>query len=109
LKSLSENQVIQKVEEIHFEKGPVTIVTCYGALAALNEGTACSRNIQPLLIIRFVAGDFEPSPPTNTHGQIPDMFGPRLAGLAMSLFVAALFIGSAVGPLSRSIMAGTIG
>jgi len=48
-------------------------------------------------------------PLTNTRGQIADMFGPRLAGLAMTLFVAALFIGSAVGPLIRRFVAETIG
>jgi hypothetical protein len=109
LKSSSENKVIQKMEEIHFEKGPVTIVTCYGALAVINAGAACSRNIQPLLIIRFIPGDFGSSPSTNTCGQIADMFGPRLAGLAMTLFVAALFIGSAVGPLIRRPVTEAIG
>jgi hypothetical protein len=88
------------------KKGPVT---CYGALAVINAGAACSRNIQPLFIIRLIPGDFGSSPPTNTRGQIADMFSPRLVGLAMTLFVAALFIGSAVGPLIRRFVAETIG
>jgi hypothetical protein len=37
------------------------------------------------------------------------MFGPRLAGLAMTLFVAALFIGSTVGPLIRRFVTETTG
>jgi hypothetical protein len=106
LKSSSESKVTQKMEEIHFEKGPVT---CYGALAVINAGAACSRNIQPFLIIRLIPEDFGSPLPTNTRGQIAGMFGPRLARPAVTLFVAALFIGSAVGPVIRRFVAETIG
>jgi hypothetical protein len=105
LKSSSESEVTQKMEEIHFEKGPVTC----GALAVINAGAACSRNIQPFLIIRLIPGDFGSPFPTNTRGQIAGMFGPRLARPAVTLFVAALFIGSAVGPVIRRFVAETIG
>jgi len=57
------------MEEIHSEKGPVTIVTCYGALAVINAGAACSRNIRPLLIIRLITGDFGSSLPAK-HSRI---------------------------------------
>lgn len=74
-----------------------------GALAIFNTGAACSQNIQTLHIIRCFAGAFGPSPLTNAGGRIADMFGQRLVGLAMSLFVTAPFIGPALGPIGGGV------
>ncbi len=77
----------------------IFIVT-YGAFTAFNAGVAGANNIETVLILRFFAGAFGASALTNPGGQIADMFGPRLMGLAMSLFIAAPFIGPAIGPVS---------
>lgn len=83
--------------------------TTYFALAAFNAGAAGPQNIQSLLVIRFFAGAFGSSPLTNAGGQIADMFGPDLVGLAMSLFVAAPFIGPALGPIIGGFLAESVG
>lgn len=80
-----------------------------GALSIFNTGAACSQNIQTLHIIRCFAGAFGPSPLTNAGGRIADMFGQRLVGLAMSLFVTAPFIGPALGPIGGGFMAEKVG
>lgn len=87
----------------------VVFVVTYGALAVLNAGAAVAPNIQSLLVIRFFAGAFGSSPLTNAGGQIADMYGPNLVGLAMSLFIIAPFIGPAVGPISGGFIADTGG
>ncbi len=91
-----------------YGRQPVFIST-YGALAVFNAGAAGAKNIQTLLVLRFFAGVFGSSPLTNAGGQISDMFGPRLVGLAMSLFVVAPFIGPALGPIIGGYIGETVG
>lgn len=81
----------------------------YGALTVFNAGAAGANSIEALLVTRFFAGVFGSSPLTNAGGQISDMFGPDLLGLAMSLFIAAPFIGPTVGPIIGGFMSETIG
>ena len=87
----------------------ILFVSTYFALAAFNAGAAGAQNIQTLLVIRFLAGAFGSSPLTNAGGQIADMFGADLVGLAMSLFVAAPFVGPALGPIIGGFLAETVG
>ncbi|KAL8735808.1 MAG: hypothetical protein Q9166_000672 [cf. Caloplaca sp. 2 TL-2023] len=91
-----------------YGRQPVFVST-YGALALFNAGAAGAKNIETLLILRFFAGVFGSSPNTNAGGQIADMYGPRLIGLAMSLFVVAPFIGPALGPIIGGYIGETVG
>ncbi|KAL2817059.1 major facilitator superfamily domain-containing protein [Aspergillus cavernicola] len=70
-----------------------------GGMASFFAGAAGARNIQTLLILRFLAGAFGSSPLTNAGGVISDMFTARHRGLALSLFAAAPFMGPAIGPV----------
>ena len=91
-----------------YGRQPVFVGT-YGALAVFNAGAAGAKNIQTLLVLRFFAGVFGSSPLTNAGGQIADMYGPRLVGLAMSLFVVAPYIGPALGPIIGGYIGETAG
>ena len=91
-----------------YGRQPVFIST-YGALAVFNSAAAGAANIQTLLVLRFFAGVFGSSPLTNAGGQIADMYGPGLVGLAMSLFVVAPFIGPALGPIIGGYIGETAG
>ena len=52
----------------------VTFALTYGALTVFNAGAAGSKNIETLLVLRFLAGSFGSSPLTNAGGVIADMF-----------------------------------
>lgn len=78
----------------------LVFVISYGAFTALNAGAAGSRDIQTLLVLRFLAGAFGSSPLTNAGGQIADMFNASERGLAMGLFSLAPFLGPTLGPIA---------
>lgn len=75
-----------------------------GGLAIFSAGTAGSRNIETVLILRFLGGAFGSSPFTNAAGVIADMFPARERGLAMSLFSAAPFMGPGWFPTSTLVL-----
>ncbi|KAF9890310.1 hypothetical protein FE257_005976 [Aspergillus nanangensis] len=77
----------------------VVFFVTYLALTAFNSGTAGSKNIWTLIILRFFAGSFGASPLTNAGGVIADMFSAKERGVAMSLFAAAPFLGPVLGPI----------
>lgn len=81
----------------------------YGALTALNAGAAGSKNIQTLIILRFLAGAFGSSPLTGAVGVIADIFAAKDRGPAMSLFAAAPFLGPVLGPVIGGFIGETIG
>lgn len=68
-------------------------------LTVFNAGAAGSKNIQTLIVLRFLAGAFGSSPLTNAGGVIADMFPASHRGLATSLFAAAPFLGPVIGPI----------
>ncbi|KAK1473873.1 fluconazole resistance protein 1 [Colletotrichum tamarilloi] len=72
----------------------------FGALTAFNAGAAGSKNIETLLILRFLAGTIGSAPLTNAGGVIADMFSADERGLANALFATAPFLGPAVGPIA---------
>jgi MFS family permease len=72
------------------------------ALTAFNAGAAGSKNIETLIILRFLAGSFGSSPLTNAGGVIADMFPAAERGLAMTFFAAAPFLGPVIGPIGES-------
>lgn len=63
---------------------------------------ACTgaKNIETLLVFRFLSGAFGSSPFTNSGGVIADMFMARERGLALSAFALAPFLGPVIGPIA---------
>ncbi|KAJ5662627.1 Major facilitator superfamily multidrug transporter mdrA [Penicillium maclennaniae] len=71
----------------------------YCGLTVFCAATIGAKNIQSLLIFRFLAGAFGSSPFTNSGGVIADMFAARERGLALSAFALAPFLGPVIGPI----------
>lgn len=74
----------------------ILYVISYGGLTAFNAGAAGSKNIETLIVLRFLAGAFGSSPLTNAGGVIADTFPGRERGFAMAIFAAAPFMGPVV-------------
>ncbi|THC97278.1 hypothetical protein EYZ11_003226 [Aspergillus tanneri] len=72
----------------------------YCGLTVFNAAATGSKNIQSLIIFRFLAGAFGSSPLTNAGGVIADLFPATQRGLAMSIFACAPFLGPVLGPIS---------
>lgn len=69
---------------------PVFLVT-YFLFAVFNIPCALAKNIETLLICRFLAGFFGSSPLTNSGGVISDMFSASERALGISIFALAPF------------------
>ncbi|KAI0972061.1 polyamine transporter 1 [Xylaria arbuscula] len=76
----------------------------YLPLAALNAGAIGSKNIQTLLVLRFLAGSFGSSPLTNAAGVVADMFDANERALALAIFVGAAFLGPSLGPIASGFL-----
>lgn len=68
-------------------------------LVVFAAGSTGAKNIQTLIIFRFLTGSFGGSPFTNSGSVIADMFLPQYLGLALTGFVAAPFLGPVLGPI----------
>ncbi|KAJ5646062.1 hypothetical protein N7490_002434 [Penicillium lividum] len=77
----------------------------YAFLTAFNAGAAGSKNIQTLIILRFLAGCFGSSPFGNGGGTIADLFPASQRGIAISFFAAAPFLGPTIGPIIGGFLA----
>ncbi|KAJ5081798.1 Major facilitator superfamily domain general substrate transporter [Penicillium alfredii] len=77
----------------------------YMFLTAFNAGAAGAKNIQTLIILRFLAGCFGSSPFGNGGGTIADMFPASQRGIAISFFAAAPFLGPTIGPVIGGFLA----
>ncbi|KAJ5117012.1 Major facilitator superfamily multidrug transporter mdrA [Penicillium angulare] len=71
----------------------------YCGLTIFCAATTGAKNIESLLVFRFLAGAFGSSPFTNSGGVIADMFAARERGLALSAFALAPFLGPVIGPI----------
>ncbi|KAK5698352.1 MFS siderochrome iron transporter 1 [Elasticomyces elasticus] len=87
----------------------ILYVCTYGALTVFSAGAAGSKNIQTLLILRFLAGAVGSSPLTGAVGVIADLFVAKERGPAMSLFAAAPFLGPVLGPSIGGFIGETVG
>ncbi|KAK3643958.1 MFS siderochrome iron transporter 1 [Elasticomyces elasticus] len=87
----------------------ILYVCTYGALTVFSAGAAGSKNIQTLLILRFLAGAVGSSPLTGAVGVIADLFVAKERGPAMSLFAAAPFLGPVLGPAIGGFIGETVG
>lgn len=81
----------------------------FAFLTAFNAGAAGSKNIETLIILRFLAGCFGSSPFGNGGGTIADMFPASQRGIAISLFAAAPFLGPTIGPIIGGFLASAAG
>ena len=70
-------------------------------LTDFNAGAAGSRNIETLIILRFLAGAFGSSPLANVGGVIADIFPASQRGMATSIFAATSFLGPVIGPVGQ--------
>ncbi|KAJ5727134.1 hypothetical protein N7493_004954 [Penicillium malachiteum] len=77
----------------------------YAFLTAFNAGAAGAKNMQTLIILRFLAGCFGSSPFGNAGGTIADMFPASQRGIAISFFAAAPFLGPTIGPIIGGFLA----
>ena len=75
-------------------------------MAAFSAGCAGARNIQTILILRFLAGTFGSSPLSNAGGVISDMFPARQRGLALCLFACPPYMGIFSTPLTANLRSG---
>ncbi|KAM0746669.1 Benomyl/methotrexate resistance protein [Meredithblackwellia eburnea MCA 4105] len=71
----------------------------YAPFAIFQIGCALARNVETLLICRFLAGTFGSAPLTNAGGVISDMFSAADRALALSMFALAPFAGPVLGPI----------
>ncbi|KAJ5372875.1 Major facilitator superfamily domain general substrate transporter [Penicillium concentricum] len=74
-------------------------------LTVFNAGAAGAKNIETLIVLRFLAGSFGSSPFGNGGGTIADMFPASQRGIAISLFAAAPFLGPTLGPVIGGFLA----
>ncbi|KAJ7690229.1 MFS general substrate transporter [Mycena rosella] len=65
----------------------------------LHLGQALAKNIETLLITRFLAGFFAVAPLVNAGGVIADIWSVETRGLATSMFSASVFLGPVMGPI----------
>ncbi|KAK0561841.1 hypothetical protein OC844_002990 [Tilletia horrida] len=65
-------------------------------------GQPLARNPQTFFVTRFLSGVFASAPLTNAGGAIADIHDSVGRGPAMSLFVAAVFVGPSLGPIVGS-------
>ncbi|GAA6055392.1 hypothetical protein JCM3770_001086 [Rhodotorula araucariae] len=82
---------------------PVFLVT-YFMFAVFNIPCALAKNIETLLICRFLAGFWGSSPLTNSGGIISDMFSASDRALAMGMFALAPFAGPVAGPVASGFL-----
>ena len=62
-------------------------------------GQALAKNIETLLVTRFISGFFACAPLTNSGGVIADIWQAEKRGVAVSLFTASVFMGPVLGPI----------
>ncbi|OAF61216.1 hypothetical protein VC83_02475 [Pseudogymnoascus destructans] len=83
--------------------------TSHIAMVAFLGGSAASRNVTTLMVLRFFAGTFGGSPLVNSGGAIADLFVPAQRGLAMTLYCVAPFLGPILGPVVGGFVAENVG
>ena len=77
----------------------------FGLLTIFGAASIGSKNIQTLLVLRFLAGTFGSSSIVNSAGVIADMFVAKERGLAMMVYSSAPFMGPTIGPIAAGFVA----
>ena len=78
-------------------------------MVAFIGGSAGSRNVTTLLVLRYFGGVFSGSPLVNSGGAIADLFPPVQRGLAMTLYCVAPFLGPILGPVVGGFVSENVG
>lgn len=81
-----------------FGRRPVFIFT-YVALTALNAGAAGARDVQTLLVLRFLGGAIGSNSLVSSGAVVADQFAARERGLALSYYAVTPFLGPTLGPI----------
>ncbi|GFF48458.1 MFS multidrug transporter, putative [Aspergillus udagawae] len=84
-------------------------IVSHVAMVAFIGGSAGSRNVATLLVLRFFSGIFGGSPLVNSGGAIADLFPPAQRGLAMTLYCVAPFLGPILGPIVGGFVSENVG
>ncbi|KAJ5787109.1 hypothetical protein N7457_002099 [Penicillium paradoxum] len=84
-------------------------VITHVAMVAFLGGSAGSKNVATLLILRLFAGTFGASPLVNSGGTIADLFPPAQRGLALTVYAVAPFLGPVLGPVMGGFISQSIG
>ncbi|GFF92859.1 MFS multidrug transporter, putative [Aspergillus udagawae] len=84
-------------------------IVSHVAMVAFTGGSAGSRNVATLLVLRFFSGIFGGSPLVNSGGAIADLFPPAQRGLAMTLYCVAPFLGPILGPIIGGFVSENVG
>ncbi|KAK9780259.1 putative Major facilitator superfamily (MFS) profile domain-containing protein [Seiridium cardinale] len=87
----------------------VVWTTSHVAMVAFIGGSAGSRNITTLLVLRFFSGIFGSAPLVNSGGAIADLFALDQRGLAMTFYCVAPFLGPLLGPAVGGFVSENIG
>lgn len=82
----------------HYGRRPVHIISAM-ALTVFCAGAAGAKNIQSLIILRFLAGSFGSAPMAVPGGVIADIFPAITRGLAGGIWAIAPFLGPTIGPI----------
>lgn len=78
-------------------------------MVAFLGGSAGSKNIATLMVLRFFAGTFGASPLVNSGGTIADLFPPSQRGLALTVYCVAPFLGPVLGPVAGGFISENVG
>ncbi|KZL64739.1 MFS multidrug transporter, partial [Colletotrichum tofieldiae] len=85
------------LSEIYGRKYPLFIG--YFAFAIFQIPVAVAKNIETVMVCRFLSGFFGSSPLSVVGGALVDMWPPVELGIAMSIFAGANFVGPVAGPI----------
>lgn len=75
------------------------------SFTVMSAGSAGARNIETLLILRFLAGSLGSAPMAVSGGVISDTFPAIERGLYSSLYAATAFLGPVIGPIVGGFLA----
>jgi MFS family permease len=79
-----------------YGRKPAVLVP-YFVAGCFSFATACSKDIQAILITRFFAGIFGSAPVTNTGGVLGDIWSPQQRGTAIVGYAFAVVGGPTLG------------
>ncbi|KAF7368736.1 MFS general substrate transporter [Mycena venus] len=81
-----------------FGRRPIFIFTM-SVYTILHLGLGLAKNMQTILVMRFLGGFFGVAPLVNAGGLIADIWNVEKRGTAVSLFALGVFVGPVSGPL----------